>query len=326
MIAPTLLRFGLFFLSQLHLTWGMVLAPRQLISCEAANVASSGDTCASFAAKWRLVEKLFVSLNPSINCSKLVAGQDYCVVGTFLSAPPASDSTLITSTRPPTATPSASGHPLKPGMNPDCRGFLLIHPGDSCPVFEAEYGISHDQFLAWNPTVNKDCTNIEAGYYYCISLRRHKSSINTSTKATLTKSITTPTPIQTGMATGCNKFYFVQPGDSCAAVAAEYNVPLATFYSWNPAVGSSCAALNVGYYINKMTATSSASNGIATPTPFQPGMVAYCKKFFIVRKGDTCESIATNQDTTLANIEKWNPGVGSSCTALWLNNYICVGV
>lgn len=117
-------------------------------------------------------------------------------------------------------------------------------------------------------------------------------------------------------------------------IAAKYNVPLATFYSWNPAVGSSCAYLDVGDYVcvgtigykPPPTSTSSAGNGIATPTPFEPGMVGDCNKFYLVRSGDTCAGIASSQRVTVSQIENWNPQAGASCTDLWLGDYICVGV
>lgn len=50
------------------------------------------------------------------------------------------------------------------------------------------------------------------------------------------------------MATGCKTFYQAQGGDYCQAIAWKYNIDVATFLSWNPAVGRDCSALLVGYY------------------------------------------------------------------------------
>ncbi|KAL5087856.1 hypothetical protein Trisim1_007507 [Trichoderma cf. simile WF8] len=363
MMAPTPLKAGLLLLSQLHLTRAMILAPRQQVTCSFATAASSGDTCDSFASEWGLTEQTFESLNPGVSCPSLVAGQNYCVVGTVSSAPPSSSfssqlstsssssalpaktsSTLVTSTRVSTTSSSTtSDQPQQTGTAANCNKFYLVQPGDSCPAIESEFGISMSQFITWNPSVNTGCTNIIAGYYYCVGVPG-ASKVTTTTTSTKTtgNGISTPTPIQTGMTTSCNKFYLVQSGDSCAVIATTYNVPLATFYSWNPAVGSSCATLDVGYYVcvdaigytppktttttTKKTSTTSSGNGITTPTPFETGMVNNCKKFYLVKSGDSCATIATSQKTTAANIEKWNPGVGSTCTTLWLGDYICVGV
>jgi hypothetical protein len=58
-----------------------------------------------------------------------------------------------------------------------------------------------------------------------------------------------PTPYQTGMATNCNKFHLVVSGDQCGTVATSAGITLANFYLWNPAVGSTCATLDLGDYV-----------------------------------------------------------------------------
>ncbi|EHK17788.1 uncharacterized protein TRIVIDRAFT_66683 [Trichoderma virens Gv29-8] len=319
-MAPTSLKAGLLLLAQLQLTWAMILGPRRPTS-------ASGPTTASLA----------------------------------------------------------SGMPQQTGTSTQCNNFYLVEPDEQCDIIEARFGLSRDQFITLNPTVDKACTTLIAGYLYCVGSpgfdKFSTSSIPTSAQATPTSGITTsttpaqatptssmpssaqttpttsaqaaptnsvapsaisvntPQPIQTGMVTGCNKYHFVESGNSCFDIAKENNVPLATFYSWNPAVGPSCATLNVGYYVcvdaagstppaaaPTGTTASSAGNGMPTPTPFQPGMVPDCKKFYLVKSGDTCAFIAEDQGTTVDDIKKWNPQVGSGCTALWLNNNICVGV
>ncbi|KAJ5810755.1 uncharacterized protein N7503_002973 [Penicillium pulvis] len=99
-------------------------------------------------------------------------------------------------------------------------------------------------------------------------------------------------------------------------------------------LATSTATLGLGYYIcvdiigNTATATTttSAGNGITSPTPFEPGMVSDCNKFYFVVSDDTCSGIATSQGITVADIELWNPQVGTACTDIWLSDYICVGV
>ncbi|PYH30085.1 LysM peptidoglycan-binding domain-containing protein [Aspergillus neoniger CBS 115656] len=354
MMVPTSLKAGLFVLPQLHLAWAMVLAPRQQISCSYEYAASSGDTCQSVAADWGLTVQALESLNPKITCPDLVAGQSYCVLGTVSSSgPTVSSSSLATSTSTSTisivpipsttssSSSSSSSAPYQPqqtGTAADCDQFYLVETGDSCGKIEAQFGISASEFLDWNPSVNSDCTNILAGYYYCVDVPGATTGPVTTTTIPVTTTtpgdgITTPTPIQTGMTDKCNKFDLVQSGDTCEAIAAKYEIPLATFYSWNPAVSSSCSDLDLGYYVcvdtidyTVPTTTTSAGNGITTPTPYEPGMVSDCTTFYFVRSGDTCGSIASTLGITVGDIEKWNPKVGSGCKGLWLNDYICVGV
>ncbi|GKZ37251.1 hypothetical protein AbraIFM66950_008708 [Aspergillus brasiliensis] len=381
-MVPTSLKAALFVLPQLHLAWAMALAPRQQVSCSYEYTAGSGDTCQSVAAEWGLTVQAFESLNPGITCPDLVAGQNYCVLGTVSpSGPTGSSSPLTTSTStvstvstPSTITSttssssssssSSSAAPYQPqptGTAANCDQFYLVELGDSCEKIEAQFGISASEFLDWNPSINSgwpntcsmifaqadqtnltDCTNILAGYYYCVDVPGATTNPVTTTTTVPTTTttttpgdgITTPTPIQTGMTDNCNKFDLVQSGDTCEAIAAKYNIPLSTFYAWNPAVGSSCADLDLGYYVCvdtigytvPTTTTSSAGTGITTPTPYEPGMVSDCTTFYFVRAGDTCASIASSQGVTVGDIESWNPKVGSGCTGLWLKNYICVGV
>ncbi|PYH81263.1 hypothetical protein BO82DRAFT_336349 [Aspergillus uvarum CBS 121591] len=340
-MAPTSLKAGLLLLPQLHLAWGMAIAPRQQVICTYETAASSGDTCQSFSAGWGLDVSTFRSLNPGITCPDLVAGQNYCVVGTVLSGgSTTSSSTLTTSTSTAVSLSSSTPHqPQQTGTAANCDQFYLVQIGDSCEKIEAQFDISATQFLEWNPSVNSDCSNILAGYYYCVDVPGTTAPVTTTVPATTTTTtpadgITTPTPIQTGMTDNCSKFDLVQSGDSCEAIAAKYDIQLSSFYTWNPAVGSSCANLDVGYYVCVETlgytaptaTTAAAGNAITTPTPFEPEMVAGCTAFYFVRSGDTCPAIASSHGITVGDIEQWNPKVGSACTDLWLDEYICVGI
>jgi hypothetical protein len=64
------------------------------------------------------------------------------------------------------------------------------------------------------------------------------------------------------MASNCNKFHDVVSGDTCAAIAAAAaGISLTNFYTWNPAVGSSCSMLDLGDYVCIHVI------GFASPTP-----------------------------------------------------------
>ncbi|KAJ4862673.1 hypothetical protein T069G_03627 [Trichoderma breve] len=165
MMTPTLFKVGLLLLSQLHLTWAMILPRHPLISCTGGNPAVAGDTCASFASKWNLNETLFTSLNPDINCSNLVAGYYYCVVGWDLRAPTPAPTTVPTLIpRAPATSSLASNEPQEsPRFAANCIGFQLAQQHDDC----SKFGIARDVFLDLNPVINQDCTNLIAGLAYC---------------------------------------------------------------------------------------------------------------------------------------------------------------
>jgi LysM domain len=145
--------------------------------------------------------------------------------------------------------------------------------------------------------------------------------------------VTTPKPIQSGMVGNCNTFYLVQPGDGCAAIASKNGITLAQFYAWNTQVGTGCPGLWANTYacvgvigFVRSSPTTSEGNGITTPTPIQTGMTGSCKKFYFVKSGDSCVSIAGAVGVSLDQFLSWNPAAGGSCAALWANTYCCIAV
>lgn len=143
------------------------------------------------------------------------------------------------------------------------------------------------------------------------------------------------------MVKNCDRFHKVVANDQCGNIATKYNIPLAQFYTWNPAVGNTCASLwlntnvgvrTIGYVAPKTTTTTTAKpttittgNGVTTPTPTQAGMVANCNKFHKVAANDQCGTVATKYSISLANFYSWNAAVGNNCGSVWLGYYCCVG-
>lgn len=137
-----------------------------------------------------------------------------------------------------------------------------------------------------------------------------------------------------GMNKNCNKFHLIKSTTTCQGVLTKYGIDLATFTRWNPSVKSDCTNLQIDTYVcvgiigstAPTTTTKPPSNGIATPTPTQSGMVRNCNKFHLIKTDSTCQGLLDKYDLTLATLFKWNPAVGKDCTNLWVNTYACVGV
>ncbi|RKK65775.1 hypothetical protein BFJ69_g15988 [Fusarium oxysporum] len=142
------------------------------------------------------------------------------------------------------------------------------------------------------------------------------------------------------MVKNCEKFHQIKSTTTCISIEDYYNLPFATFYSWNPAIGSKCTSLLTNYWVcvgtvgwkpptkttTKAATPTKPSNGINTPPPIQPNMVGNCNKFHIVAKTTTCSSIQNYYSISLADFGKWNPTVGSNCAGLWAGYNVCVGV
>ncbi|RAK97321.1 uncharacterized protein BO80DRAFT_482371 [Aspergillus ibericus CBS 121593] len=230
-----------------------------------------------------------------------------------------------------------------------------IESTDTCAGLESYYGITVAQLASWNPSLSTtDCTLTE-GWSYCVAaptaattiaatsavstLSSSSSSLPTTTTS-VTNTASDPSPTQTGLISTCDAFYYVQPGDSCWAIANSYgNFTLDQFYSWNPAVKTDCSRLQPDYYVCIGVAGSTAASSTTlpatttsstTPTgsylPQQTGIASNCDEYYYVQYGDTCSAIATNHDISLSDFYAWNPAVGTTCSSLDADYWVCVGV
>ncbi|KAK3681706.1 hypothetical protein B0T22DRAFT_502239 [Podospora appendiculata] len=228
--------------------------------------------------------------------------------------------------------------PIQTGMVTNCNRFYKVVSGDQCNTIATANNVALANILAWNPAVGSACTSLWLDTYICIGVIGGTTLPPAATSTTSAgNGIATPTPVQPNVATNCNKFHKVVSGNQCGTLAAQYGISLANLYAWNPTVGTACAGLWADYYIcvgvigsipntSIRTTTTSAGNGIATPTPILTGMIASCKKFHLVVSGNQCGTLATQYGITMANFYAWNTGVGSSCGSLWAGYYVCVGI
>ncbi|KAK2051453.1 hypothetical protein LY76DRAFT_674973 [Colletotrichum caudatum] len=218
----------------------------------------------------------------------------------------------------------------------------------------SENAIDLVSFRRWNPSITDTCV-LQTGHSYCVEAffeppvntagptttltsKTTSSTIPSTTTTSIGNGVSTPMPTQAQIVQNCNKFYFVQSGESCSSVASANSITLAQFLEWNPSAGNSCAGLWANAYAcvgiiggattpsRPTTTTTTTGNGIATPTPTQPNMVGNCDNFYRVVSGDTCAAIASKSRTSLSQFLEWNPSVGSSCSGLWLDAYVCIPV
>ncbi|EGD89384.2 hypothetical protein H112_03004 [Trichophyton rubrum D6] len=239
-----------------------VLHPRAVI-CSFAIPGDPGDTCDTLSDRWGITIDIFKSLNPGVNCPNLVANMEYCVAGTVSPDTP-STTTTAKPTMTPTSTPtkttttstatttramtttisSDAPSPTQPGLAKDCDKFHLVVSGDNCYSIQTKYGISTDQFKAWNPYINAECSNLWADYYVCVHVPG----------ATISTSMPMPTPSgpqpqMPGIVSNCRKFHLIQAGDNCYTINQAVGITLAQFRSWNKNVNADCSNIWLGYYV-----------------------------------------------------------------------------
>ncbi|RGP71215.1 hypothetical protein FLONG3_7165 [Fusarium longipes] len=275
-------------------------------------------TCSSIENYYKLPLAKFLEWNPDVakNCQFLLAQYWVCIMtDDYKPAPsPTSPSNGI-------QTPS----PIQENFHKNCNKFHQVQKTTTCSSINNYYNLPLKDFYSWNPSVGTNCQSLLAGYWVCVSIIGWTPPKPSPT--TPSNGITTPSPIQAGMVTNCNKFHEVQKTTTCASIQNYYKISMEQLAKWNPKVGSSCNALLVGYHVYVgvvgQTPTQPPKQD-PTPTPFLPDMIKNCKKFHLVKATTTCDSIQNYYKITLAQIVKWNPKVGAKCTGLWKDYWVCV--
>ncbi|KAI0954351.1 hypothetical protein AcV7_007610 [Taiwanofungus camphoratus] len=303
-------------------------------SCFSYYEVQTGDSCLSIEVVYDITEDELMEWNPEIasNCSNLVPGLSYCVLGPAIIT---TISVTTTYTWPSNSTATTTGTTTSGNSVPTnvasgtnttgCTQYYTVQSGDSCSVIEQDYSITLAQFLAWNPEVFANCTNIDVGLAYCVSGPAVSSS-PTTTSSTPTASPTAPGTIPTG----CTQYYTVVSGDNCGSVDAKFNITLAQFLAWNTGVDSSCDNLELGYQYcvagpplsTTTTATPTSSSPAASPTA--PGVISGCTEYYTVVSGDYCSEIETKFNITSAEFLAWNTDLNSDCSNLEAGYEYCV--
>jgi LysM repeat protein len=238
--------------------------------CRAWYFATGRDDCAFIASIFgTFSEADFVRWNPAVGagCAAIKSDTYYCV------GVPGTPTSRTTTVAEPAPTPPEE-RPTQEGIAANCGRYWLVSRTDTCASIAAHNGVSLDNLAAWNPALGAatGCGGLKPDFYVCVGLQTTttgtgapssttssgSASSSTSSSSTAPPSSTTsspaettPSPIQDGMVKGCKRFYFVQPGDGCWAIANAHGIALSDFYAWNPAVnnGGECVGLWPDVYV-----------------------------------------------------------------------------
>jgi hypothetical protein len=123
------------------------------------------------------------------------------------------------------------------------------------------------------------------------------------------------------MISNCNKFAYVNPGDTCDNVAFWNGIGGQWVKLWH-GIEEACLSIQAKTYV---CVGVISGNGIATPTPAHPGMVNNCKKFAYVNPGDTCDGIGFWNGIGGQWVKLWNR-IEEACLSIRAKTYVCVGV
>ncbi|KAH4183220.1 hypothetical protein HBI16_217600 [Parastagonospora nodorum] len=237
--------------------------------------------------------------------------------------------------------------PIAPDTATDCTYYEMARDSSmNCGFFEQDWGLTHEQFVDYNPSLKNDCSGIIVGNSYCVEvnngLPRPPTNKPTSTSTSIRPSATAskkPSPTQPGLIDSCTDFYFAVDSDRCDSIVAKYSTfTYDDFVKWNPAVGSSCSGIwaQTWYCVAvpgtptvrpSLTSATPTPTGAGKPSPTREGMIDTCNKFHFVAENENCDTLIKMYGTfTFEEFLKWNPAVGSNCGGLWKSTYFCVGV
>ncbi|KAJ5153375.1 uncharacterized protein N7482_009853 [Penicillium canariense] len=237
--------------------------PSDTIStCSDYWLVGTNDNCTTIADANGILVATLETWNPSLksDCSGL-SSNTYICVGIPSNDTSTTSSTIATAiTTSGAATPSPTQE--QTGMTSDCIRFYKVETDDSCYAIAQDAGIALSDFYSWNPALDGDCTGLQANVYVCIGKSGYATTITTGTPIPVT-----PTPTQTGMVTGCLRFFDVQSGEGCSDIASEAGIALSDFYSWNPAVSTNCAGLQASVFVCVGTTGPITTITSGTPVP-----------------------------------------------------------
>jgi LysM repeat protein len=219
-----------------------------------------------------------------------------------------------------------------------------VGAADTCWSISAQHNISFAQFMAYNPAINGECTNLRPngtmvcvtspdGSYTPVALPGSNSSWSLGEYAEEVVPAPGNTPF--GTTSNCGAYYKVQVADTCnrVSLAAKVSVPL--FQEINPSIDAGCTNLvpdlwycvHPTYDWNVTTSgdgTTPSSTTIPPPGPTPTGTTKQCYKWHTIVKDDNCALLQNTLGVTMAQLMAWNPDLKADCTNLILGDAYCV--
>ncbi|KAJ7197999.1 hypothetical protein GGX14DRAFT_374627 [Mycena pura] len=305
-------------------------------ACGEWAVAVAGDFCSTFALRYAVTLADLYLMNPEINanCTNLLAAFYYCVepyppfstvTTTASSVPTGTNYTTIStfsySFPAYTATTSyeiltTAGVPAPTNVAPGtrtaaCGYYYNISGGDTLASIANISDNAEADLISWNselttavPAVGKAiCVIFPTGNYTLVAA-------------------TPPENVSPFATTACSDYHTAVVNDTCTSIAAGQDISSTQFLALNP--GLTCAGLLAGVaYCDFPLTPIPLTLSTGPPSNLASGSFTNCTTYYTVASGDSCGSIETKFNITLADIIAWNPFLTSSC-AIQIGENLCV--
>lgn len=214
--------------------------------------------------------------------------------------------------------------------------------GNACQYIADGWGVTLAQLTNWNPSLNGSdpACHFDDELRYCVQAYQALQAAPTTTADPWNIY-----PIRDGSWTNCSTYEIVTSPETCQDVLDGYEINIAQFYGWNPAVGDQCQNLwpnyrycvRPGAYVpvsvsaspivtgSQPSTTSTSPAGTAPPAPTQSGQPGNCNAWVVAKAGDGCDTIENDAGISAATFSQLNPVVGTDCSGLWAGYAYCVG-
>lgn len=222
---------------------------------------------------------------------------------------------------------------------------------DGCWSLADRHGLTFAQFIAYNPAINLDCTNLRPnGTVVCVSspdgtfvpgeLPASNSSWTGGEYADVV--VEAPGPVPFGTTSNCGFYYLAQIADTCTRISLAARVSVDLFRAINPSIDEDCTNLvpDLWYCAHPIeewdydedgnppgqgpSTTTSSSATVAPPAPTPPGSSNGCFRWHVVVPDDTCALLQNTLGVTFAQLRAWNPDIDADCNNLMLGIAYCV--
>jgi hypothetical protein len=236
-----------------------------------------------------------------------------------------------------------TGVPFADGTRQDCNfyfdGSTIQNPvpyfKSLCDFAASTYGVDLEDFGTWNKAlhVHDPSCSFQRDRRYCAQLYFGEQVASTGSAQ--------DSPIREGASLDCIEYEEAWPGRTCEDILDAHGTTIEKFFALNPNVGADCSGLWPDYRYCVATSVlgnaanssksstsgsqASESSSIKHSSPVQDGQPVDCTKRHETRLGDSCSSVAGENNISLDQFYLWNPAVSKDCSAgFWTGYGYCV--
>ncbi|KAH9866826.1 hypothetical protein J1614_008519 [Plenodomus biglobosus] len=235
---------------------------------------------------------------------------------------------------PSTATsPAPVPTNAKEESNRKCGSWYNVEAGDYCNLVTMRYGLSLEDFVFLNPSINTNCTNLLLDISYCVEPVGDSLPF---TKVTFAPASTTWTPQVTRVPLApetrddCYRYFDgaqMQMSVSgtffrhqCDLAASVFDVTFEEILLWNPVLGTDVNATSCSF----TRGVRYCGRFYVDQPPLPEGYDVNCTNFADVPESFTCSDVLDFFELSLAQFYTMNPAVGSDCSNLWTQQAYCI--